>query len=65
MVLVIKRRVFMKNKRNNDLEIVFDTSSALFDLKQKASQIKNCYALQNKINELICFVESAKLGYSN
>lgn len=55
----------MKNKRNNDLEIVFDTSSALFDLKQKASQIKNCYALQNKINELICFVESAKLGYSN
>ncbi len=55
----------MDNQNNNELNIVFDTTPALFNLKQKASQIQNNYSLQNKINELMSFVQANKLSFSN
>lgn len=39
--------------------------SILQNLKIKASQIESCYALKNKINELIYFVEIGKLKCGN
>ena len=55
----------MNNQNNDELKIVFDSNPALFNLKQKASQIQNNYSLQNKINELMCFVQANKLSFSN
>lgn len=55
----------MNNHNDDELKIVFDSNPAIFNLKQKASQIRNNYSLQNKINELMSFVQTNKLSYSN
>lgn len=55
----------MTNHSNDEFKNVFDSTPALFNLKQKASQIQYNYSLQNKINELMCFVQANKLGFSN
>ena len=55
----------MTNHSNDEFKNVFDSTPALFNLKQKASQIQNNYSFHNKINELMSFVQTNKFSFSN
>lgn len=55
----------MKNENSNILRYLLDSDLTLFDLKIKASQIKNYYSVKNSLNTLMDFVETRRLRFTN
>ena len=55
----------MKKNSRNIKKNLLDTNITLFDLKIKASQIKNYYSVKNSINSLLDFVEEKPLRFTN
>lgn len=55
----------MSKEKSNELKIVVESSFTLFDLRIRASQIKNGYLLRNSLSTLADFVESGKLHFKN
>ncbi|MFR1503518.1 MAG: hypothetical protein ACLSUS_05375 [Opitutales bacterium] len=55
----------MSKEKSNELKIVVESNFTLFDLRLRASQIKNGYSLRNSLSTLADFVESAKLQFKS
>ena len=55
----------MSKEKSNELKIVVESNFTLFDLRIRASQIKNGYLLRNSLITLDDFVESGKLHFKN
>lgn len=55
----------MNNENGNSLKNLLDSNFTLFNLKLRATQIKNCNCIQNSINSLMNFVDSNRLGFGN
>ncbi|CDC19798.1 unknown [Clostridium sp. CAG:306] len=55
----------MSKEKSNELKIVVESNFTLFDLRIRASQIKNGYLLRNSLSTLADFVESSKLQFKS
>ncbi len=55
----------MKNENTSIIRNILETDFALFDLKIKASQIKNNCDVKNSINSLIGFIDAQNLRFTN
>lgn len=55
----------MSKEKNNEFQLSVESNFTLFDLKLRASQIKNGYSIQNSLNSLADFIQSNKLRLTN
>lgn len=55
----------MKKDSGNIIKHLLEADLTLFDLKTKASQIKNYYSVKNSLNKLVDFVDENNLRFTN